>query len=274
MALQRRLPGQRFLYLGDHASAPYGERHPREIYDLTQAGVESLFVRGCRLVVLACNTASALSLRALQQQWLPGRAPECRILGVFAPAVEAITHRPWQLDGRPAEECPTARKVAVFATRRTVESGAFPREIAARSLAVSVFQQACPGLAGRIEAGASRRELYDMIRDDVSRLLHNMDGQVPDLAVLACTHYPLVSEAFEAALPAATQLLSQPDLVGKSLQAYLQRHPEFRESCGPGVTSCLTTGDPLAVSERASSFTGQDWTFEALTNQDRAKATA
>ncbi|HAJ21772.1 MAG TPA: glutamate racemase, partial [Rhodospirillaceae bacterium] len=90
-ALAASLPEERFVYLGDHAYAPYGMRSDTEIYQLTRRRVKDLIDRGCRLVIIACNTASAIALRRLQQEWLPGYAPTCRILGVFVPMVEALT---------------------------------------------------------------------------------------------------------------------------------------------------------------------------------------
>ncbi|MEE8505577.1 MAG: glutamate racemase, partial [Kiloniellales bacterium] len=91
-ALKARINGHGFAYLGDHANAPYGERAPEEIYDFTVANVERLFGLGCRLVLLACNTAAAIALRRLQQDWLPTAYPERRVLGVFVPMVEAVTN--------------------------------------------------------------------------------------------------------------------------------------------------------------------------------------
>src|SRR3546814_20061718 len=89
-ALTRRLPEEAFTYLGDHGNAPYGPRPEAEIYALTLAAVERLFAEGCRLVLVACNTASAVALRRLQQEWLPSAAPEPRVLGVFVPMVEVL----------------------------------------------------------------------------------------------------------------------------------------------------------------------------------------
>ncbi len=93
-ALVARLPERTFLYLGDHGHAPYGERADAEIYDLTRANVTRLFARGCRLVLLACNTAAAVALRRLQQEWLPGAHPERRVLGVFVPMVKSPSSEP------------------------------------------------------------------------------------------------------------------------------------------------------------------------------------
>src|SRR3546814_4503589 len=92
----RRLPEEAFTYLGDHGNAPYGPRPEAEIYALTLAAVERLFAEGCRLVLVACNTASAVALRRLQQEWLPSAAPEHRVLGVFVPMVEVLAGVSWR----------------------------------------------------------------------------------------------------------------------------------------------------------------------------------
>ena len=109
-ALTARFPGHRYVFLGDHAHAPYGARDLEAIYNLTRDNVERLFSIGCRLVLLACNTASAVALRRLQQTWLPYFAPNNRILGVVVPTIEAVTKVPWHVvspPGGPERECRT-----------------------------------------------------------------------------------------------------------------------------------------------------------------------
>src|SRR5215468_10051306 len=91
-ALHARLPHQRFLYLGDNAHAPYGAKSGEEILVLTTLGVERLFGLGARLVILACNSATATAMRPLQQVWLPKHHPKRRILGIIAPMVEEVAH--------------------------------------------------------------------------------------------------------------------------------------------------------------------------------------
>lgn len=252
-ALLRRLPEEHYLYLGDHAAAPYGERTPEEIYRRTQASVELLFALGCRLVVLACNTAAAIALRRLQQGWLAATYPDKRVLGVLVPMVEALSGRPWSAEEPPPPPHPAARTVALFATPRTVESGAYPEEVGRRAPWVRLEQQACPALAGAIERDLPGPELRHLVRLPVATLLDRLDGRLPDAAVLGCTHYPLVESAFREALP-GVHLLSQPDLAADSLIAYLARRPTYR--AGPGETRFLTTGDPAAVSPRAQRFLG------------------
>ncbi|TQV81645.1 glutamate racemase [Denitrobaculum tricleocarpae] len=273
-ALVRRLPEQDFLYLGDHARAPIGGRDPEDIYNLTVANIDYLFSQGCRLVLLACNTASAVALRRLQQTWLPQRDTELgqpgrRVLGVLVPMVEAIARVPWNSAGQSIEQQanPTRSRVAIFATRRTVETGSYPLEIGLRAPKVEVVQQACPELVARIEAGASRDELRGMVGRYVEALLAQMEGRIPDTAVLGCTHYPLVAPAFAGALPQGVELLDQPGLVAESLADYLSRHPAFdkkggAQHAGPPVRRFITTGSAEYASEKASLFFGAPVTFE------------
>ena len=273
-ALVARLPEQDFIYLGDHARAPIGGRDPEDIYNLTVSNIDYLFAQGCRLVLLACNTASAVALRRLQQTWLPQRDAELgrpgrRVLGVLVPMVEAIAKVPWNSaessDGQ--RRNPVRSRVAIFATRRTVETGSYPLEIKLRAPDVEVLQQACPDLVARIEAGAPREELRAMVEGYVAALLRRMAGSQPDTAVLGCTHYPLVAPAFAAALPEAVELLDQPSLVAESLTDYLARHPAFdrreaRAHAAPPLRRFLTTGSADYASEKASLFFGVPVSFE------------
>lgn len=271
-ALIGRLPEQNFLYLGDQANAPYGGREPEEIYDLTLASVDFLFSQGCRLVLLACNTASAVALRRLQQTWLDDRDAELgdpgrRVLGVLVPMVEAIAGVPWNTESQAAaKQTPGADgSVAIFATRRTVETGAFALEIGLRAPGIEVSQQACPDLVARIEAAAPLSELDAMVQGYVAALMDGMAGQIPDKAVLGCTHYPLVAKSFKAALPDSVELLDQPALVAESLADYLLRHPEFNRypsSDGPW-RRFLTTGPADHASSKASLFFGRQVRFES-----------
>ena len=256
-ALVERLPERDFVYLGDHGHAPYGERGADEIYRLTQANVARLFDEGCRLVLLACNTAAAVALRRLQQEWLPGTGPERRVLGVLVPMVEAVTEVPWQVTEPPPDAPREPALVGVFATRRTVESGAYAREIALRAPAIRVVQQACRGLVGRIENGVEPEVVQTAIDGYVAALMDKLDGRAPDSVILGCTHYPLVEAAFAKALPDGVPVHSQPALVARSLTSYLARHPEFDAPAGPRAqTRLLTTGDPAAVGALAARFFG------------------
>ena len=262
-ALKRAFPRRSFLYLGDHYHAPYGERDPADIRELTGASVEALFEQGCRLVILACNTASANALRPLQQEWLPGAWPDNRILGVLVPMVEAITGMPWMADPASRPPVEQARTVAVFATSRTVSSNAYPVEVAKRAPEVRVVQQACPALVDLIERKAEPEELGHAVEGYAEAMMAQLDGIAPDAVMLGCTHYPLVADLFAEALPAGVEVLSQPALVARSLAHYLERRPEFDD--GEGLpTRFLTTGDVGRVAEVSELFLGHAVSFETL----------
>jgi glutamate racemase len=254
-AVRSRLPEQDFIYLGDTAHAPYGNRAPREIYDLTVQGVKALFAQGCGLVILACNTASAVALHDLQVNWLD--ASEHRVLGVFVPIIEHLTRRDWGDNSPPTHT--GLRDVALFATPATVASGAFPRELRFRARDVRVEPRACDGLVDAIEAGDLARARL-VAASHVQSLLAHLPN--PQSAVLGCTHYPLVEEAFRAALPPGTTLVSQPGLVAESLANYLARHKRFSGSTGE--VRFLTTGDPGRVGRHAEIFVGTSILFESV----------
>ncbi len=265
-ALARDLPGQRFAYLGDHRHAPYGNREPEEIYRLTVAAVERLFGLGCRLVVVACNTAAANGLRRLQQGWLPAHHPDRRVIGVLVPMVEAITGVPWMADIRTGRHRGEPRTVAIFATRHTVRSGAFVEEIGKRAPEVTVVQQACPVLVTLIEQAAPEAVLRRAVRRYTALLMRQLEGVPPDAVILGCTHYPLISGLFAEALPPGVEVLSQPDITARSLAAYLERHPEFDTADGTDAPPprFTTTGDAEKVSALATRFYGRPAVFEPI----------
>ncbi|WP_431856188.1 glutamate racemase [Azospirillum sp.] len=264
-ALVEAAPARPFVYLGDNGNAPYGPRSDEDIYRLTVAGVEHLFAQGCGLVVVACNTAAAVALRRMQQTWLRGAYPERNVLGVLVPMVEAITRVPWMAEAPLADRLPEPRTVGVFATAGTVRSGSFPREIGKRAPDVTVVQQACPDLVPLIEEGAPDAAIRPAVRRYVAGLMEQLDGRPLDSVVLGCTHYPLVAHLFAEALPPGVEVLSQPALVARSLEHYLERHPEYAPTGGAADgLRFFTTGDAARVSALAGRFFGSPTPFETL----------
>src|SRR3954451_16094214 len=130
-ALVKALPDSDFVYLGDNRHAPYGEKSPIEVLNLTCRGLERLFQEGCTLAILACNTASVVALRWIQQQWLPARCHEDGVarnaIGIVVPTIEAATGIGLHEDGNTAHLPPKqSGTIVVFATRRTVETACYP----------------------------------------------------------------------------------------------------------------------------------------------------
>jgi glutamate racemase len=232
-ALIKALPGRDFVYLGDNRNAPYGLRPPIEVLNLTCAALERLFAEGCTLAVVACNTASTVALRWIQQQWLPVRRREDgiarNVIGIVAPTIEAAT-----------EPAKPPNTIAIFATRRTVESDCYPIEIHKRRPEITVVQQACPELAGSIERGLPRQALQALVERYAGELL-GRTGAAPECVILGCTHFPLVADLFAAALPSGVRMIHQPEATAHALEAYLQRHPEY-DGSHAGRRTFLSTG--------------------------------
>ena len=263
--LVSRFPSADFIYLADQANTPYGGRPGEEIVDLTRAGCERLFAEGCNLVVLACNTASGIALRRLQQTWLPGYRRELgrpvNVLGIIVPTIEAATGQPWEHEAeRRGDKVEKLDILAVFSTPATANSRVYEIEIDKRSDDVAVFSQPCPDLAGMIERGEGREALAADIARHVAAIATRI-GRPPDRAILGCTHYEIVSDLFRAALPPGTPLIHQPQATADALARYFERHREF----DPGISGSrrfLTTGKPGAQSGLVEAFWGEPLRFE------------
>ena len=157
-------------------------------------------------------------------------------------------------------------RVVLFGTTKTIESRAYLEEVRKRAPGCAIVQQACPGLAGMIEDGASETDLLATISARVAAALDGHKGFVPDAAVLGCTHYPLVRHLFARCLPEGTRILSQPDLVADALSDYLRRRPDFSDA-GQGERSVryLTTGDPSRLHGLAVFMTNLHGQFTQVT---------
>ncbi|AZF21603.1 glutamate racemase [Pseudomonas sp. R3-52-08] len=250
-AFESALPNEEFVYLGDHGNAPYGNNSSEHIFDLTQAAVARLFKHGCTLVVIACNTAVATSLRKLRETWLPERYPNRQVIGVIVPVAEEIAGTPVSQAFDVIDD-PCVESVAVFATQHTVQSNAFGVEINSRRPHIKVYQQICHGLALLIEQDACEEVLRAEIRKHVDALL-SATSKKPDVCVLGCTHYPIVEHLWRAELPASTRIVSQPDTCARGLIEHLRRNPHLSTK-RTGNNRFFTTGDIETVSERASLF--------------------
>lgn len=239
-----KLPDYDYIYLGDNARSPYGNRSFETVYQYTLESVKWFFRQGCSLVILACNTASAKALRTIQQNDLPVIAPDNRVLGVIRPTAEVI--------GTYSE----TKSVGVLATAGTVASESYPMEIAKFFPGLKVYQEACPLWVPLVENGEYENNGADYF---VKKNLHNIfeKGVEIDVILLGCTHYPLLKEKIEEYLPFAVKLISQGEIVAESLANYLQRHPEIESRCAKGgVKKFYTTDSPSDFDSKASIFYG------------------
>jgi glutamate racemase len=229
--IRQKLPQYDFLYLGDNARTPYGTRSFRVVYEYTLQAVTYLFNRGCPLVIIACNTASAKALRNIQQLDLPLIAPDRRVLGVIRPTVEKVA------------EITRNGKVGVLGTPGTIASLSYPIELEkwSQGKVVSTIQEACPMWVPLVENHELDSPGTEYFVEKNIRELLQQDPDI-DTVILGCTHYPLLMNVIRKFLPPHIRLVNQGEEVAGKLQDYLIRHPEMeRRISGNAQVRYLTT---------------------------------
>jgi glutamate racemase len=243
----RKLGEYDFIYLGDNARAPYGTKDFDTVYQYTLEAVRWLFEQGCPLVILACNTASSMALRTIQQKDLPqSDDPTRRVLGVIRPTTEVIG------------DYSQTGHIGILGTTGTVESGSYPIEIARFFPDQSVYQQACPDWVPLVESGQYLdQELANpVIRKELVALIHQQDDI--DTVLLACTHYPLLYPGIRTMLPPDIEVVTQGEIVADSLVAYFKRHADMEKRLTKGgQITFYTTGDVNQFEKGASIFWGE-----------------
>lgn len=240
--IRRLLPGYDYIYVGDNARAPYGTRSFEIVYRFTLEAVQYLFAQGCRLVILACNTASAKALRSIQQCDLPRIDASRRVLGVIRPTVEAVG------------SITRTGEIGLLATPGTVLSGSYAAEIAKLFPNFHLYGQPCPMWVPLIENNETANAGCDFFVHKYIDALLAQNIHI-DTIILGCTHYPLIYDKIRACLPGHIELLSQGGLVAHSLQDYLRRHPEIEFLCSRhGSCTYLTTESPRKFEETATLF--------------------
>lgn len=237
----KQLPEYDYLYFGDNARAPYGTRSFDTVYEYTLECVRQLFSMGCELVILACNTASAKALRNIQQKDLPFIAPHKRVLGVIRPTTETVG------------KFTKTGHVGVLGTPGTIASDSYPIEIRKFFPDIKVHQEACPMWVSLVENNEAESDGADFfIQKNLNSLL-SKDAQI-DAIILGCTHYPLLINKIRKYLPPNITLLSQGDIVAKSLKDYLLRHSEMETKLSKGSTLEFYTTDSSESFDRAASI--------------------
>lgn len=238
------LPQYQYIYLGDNARAPYGSRSWQSVTQYTWESVQKLFSMGCHLVILACNTASAKALRTIQQNYLPQVEPYKRVLGVIRPTTEIIG------------TFTRSGHIGILGTAGTVQSMSYPIEIEKFFPGVNVYQQACPLWVPLIENNEHLGPGADYFVKKYLDALRAQSEQI-DTLLLGCTHYPLMLDKITGFLPEYIKVISQANIVSKSLKDYLERHPDKEQRClKNGRVDFYTSDDPGSFDAMAASFFG------------------
>ena len=228
-AIVKKLPGYDYVYLGDSARAPYGNKSREVIYGYTKQAVDFLFSQGCELIVIACNTASAEALRRIQREHLPKKYPRQRVLGVIRPLVEEVARNK------------NIKKAGMIGTRATVESNVYKIELRALNPNLEVVQQAAPLLVPLIEEGWATKPETKMI---LKKYLRPLKAKQINTLIPACTHYPFLLKDMRRIMTKRCRVLDPGEVVASSLTGYLARHAELNivSSASP-QTVFYTTDD-------------------------------
>jgi len=240
--IREQLPEYNYVYLGDNARTPYGNRSFEVVYEFTLQAVKWLFKQNCQIVILACNTASAKALRTIQQKDLPCLAPERRVLGVIRPTVEYVG------------QITKTKHIGVLGTPGTIASGSYTLEINKLYPDIIVEGEACPMWVPLIENNEHEKPGADyFIQQHLNNILAR-DAKI-DTIILGCTHYPLLEKKIRSFLPESISIVSQGRLVAESLEDYLHRHPEIAGRCTKNSTcSFYTTESEETFASMASLF--------------------
>ena len=247
------LPQDDYLYLGDNARAPYGSRSFELVYDFTLQAVEYLFGQGCRLVIVACNTASAKALRSIQQNDLPRIDPNRRVLGVIRPTVEQVG------------EISRNGHIGILGTPGTIASESYNMEIAKLYPHFHAYGQPCPMWVPLVE-----NKEYDSPGADyfVKKYIDQLMQRCADIdtVILGCTHYPLLLPKIRQFMPQGVAVVPQGEIVAHSLADYFRRHPEIEQCCSRGgSTEYLTTESASKFEQSASVFMNVDIKAKRIT---------
>lgn len=242
----KELPQYDYIYLGDNARTPYGNRSFETVYQYTLQCVEKLFAMNCNLVIIACNTASAKALRNIQQVDLPTKYPDKRVLGVIRPTTELV--------GKYSK----TGHVGVLGTKGTVASNSYPIEIEKFFPELNVYQEACPMWVPLVENNEHHSKAAEyFVKKNLDSLFTK--SEKIDTIILGCTHYPLLTEVIRKYIPENLTLLSQGEIVAESLRDYLKRHKEIEKKCSKtGTIEFYTSDSAENFNEAASVFFGQE----------------
>jgi len=244
-AVARRLPAENLLYLGDTARLPYGTKSPETVRRYALRAVGLLLARGVKALVVACNTASAVALDAIEE------TSPVPVIGVIAPGARAAVSAARALEQASGEP---PGPIAVLATEATVASGAYGSAIRALDPGREVLHTACPLFVPLAEEGWTTNDVAEAA---ARHYLADVARSKARVVVLGCTHYPLLKSTIAAALPFGTVLIDSATAAAEILDEVLDRGAR-RAGPGPGETHLLVTDSSERLRRVAGRFLGRE----------------
>lgn len=232
----RQLPHEQLIYFGDTARCPYGPRTAEEVKQFTLEIVQYLLEFNVKMVVIACNTATAAALETVKQKI------NIPVVGVIRPgSIAAIKNS-------------KLGKIGVIGTEGTIQSGAYEKTLKKINPSLSIISQACPTLAPIVEDGNYTDE---MIRNEVNAALKPLLNKNIDSLILGCTHYPIISDFIQDVVGPDVKLLSSADETAREVSTILYYQNIMASNLEVPSHRYLTTGDELHFKEIAEKWLGE-----------------
>ena len=226
LAIRNRLPHESIVYFGDTAHLPYGDKSEASIQAYSVKIAEVLLRKGCKVIVIACNSASSAAYELLTEYV----QKEAKVINVIDPMVELVT-RQFQ-----------NKRVGLIGTKRTVQTGIYAKKIALSHKGISLQSLATPLLAPMIEEGYFNNKISHEI---IEEYLLDPALQGIEALILACTHYPLIKNEISGFYKGEFAILDSSEVVAQALQDYLKQE---------GLLSTLPPRDAFLVSDYTESF--------------------
>lgn len=207
----KELPEYDYIYLGDTKRVPYGNRSADTVYEFLKEALNFLYEKDCKLVVVACNTASAEGIDIIRKEYLLKYWPDRKVLGILVPTIEKVIENKY------------LKKIGVLATPGTVISNKYPQEFRKVNKKIKVYQQEAPLLVPLIENGGIKW-VKPILKEYVDKL---MKHKVQAL-ILGCTHYPILKKEIRELVGKDIIVFSQDELIAQRLKQYLVNKDEVR----------------------------------------------
>lgn len=224
----KALPEYDYIYLGDNARVPYGNKSPETIYKYSTQAVDFLFSKGAEIIIFACNSASSSALRRIQQEYLPKKYPDKKVLGVIIPLAEKVA-----FDS-------VNKKVGIIGTEATIGSHVYREEIFKLNKDIKVLEKATPLLVPLIEENWLKRPETTKI---LKIYLRELKMKEIDSLVLACTHYPFLNDKIKNIMGKRCQVYNTGEIVAESFSSYLKRHGEIEKKLSKNSKRIFFTTD-------------------------------
>ena len=238
-ALQQLLPHENFIYLGDTARVPYGNKSKETVLQFGCENASFLADHNVKLIIAACNTVSSLAIDGIRSN-LKKHNIDIPVIGVLEAGVEAVLKT-------------GLNDIAVIGTHATVASGAYTRHLHKKSTKLKIRSKACPLFVPIVEEGLANHEIA---LSTINFYLEELRTNPPDALLLGCTHYPILMNSLRKYLDRRTLIIDSASAVAQFAETFLEKNSLINHSRTPGTGEFFVTDAPELFERQAERFLG------------------